>query len=40
MYSKSKKQNLMVKEDFLLDESMKSYVYGHFDANHFQRLYQ
>lgn len=40
MYSKSKKQNLMVKEDFLLDESTKSYVYGHFDANHFQRLYQ
>lgn len=40
MYSKSKKQNLMVEEHFLLDESTKSYVYGHFDANHFKRLYQ
>lgn len=27
-------------EDFLLNESTKSYVYGQFDANHFQRLYQ
>lgn len=27
-------------EDFLLNESTKSDVYGHFDANHFQRLYQ
>lgn len=30
----------MVEDFLLINESTKSYVYGHFDANHFQRLYQ